>query len=48
MPDRVPLSACIIALNEADRIGACIESLAFCDEIGHYAEGMHSRFTVTP
>ena len=33
MPDRVPLSACIIALNEADRIGACIESLAFCDEI---------------
>src|SRR5579885_66488 len=33
MPGRVLLSACIIALNEADRIGACIESLAFCDEI---------------
>ena len=33
MPERPPLSACIIALNEADRIGACIESLAFCDEI---------------
>jgi uncharacterized cupredoxin-like copper-binding protein len=22
--------------------------VAFCDEIGHYAEGMHSRFTVVP
>jgi glycosyltransferase involved in cell wall biosynthesis len=33
MPDRVPLSACIITLNEADRIGDCLESLAFCDEI---------------
>jgi glycosyltransferase involved in cell wall biosynthesis len=33
MSDRAQLSACIIALNEADRIGACIESLAFCDEI---------------
>ncbi len=27
------LSACIITLNEADRIEACIASLAFCDEI---------------
>jgi glycosyltransferase involved in cell wall biosynthesis len=33
MPDRPGLSACIITLNEADRIGACIASLAFCDEI---------------
>ncbi|MBS0431005.1 MAG: glycosyltransferase family 2 protein [Proteobacteria bacterium] len=33
MPDRPRISACIIALNEADRIDACIESLAFCDEI---------------
>ncbi len=33
MPGRVLLSACIITLNEADRIGACIASLAFCDEI---------------
>ncbi|HET6907392.1 MAG TPA: glycosyltransferase family 2 protein [Rhodanobacteraceae bacterium] len=33
MPDRPRLSACIITLNEADRIGACITSLAFCDEI---------------
>ncbi|MGH8211688.1 MAG: glycosyltransferase family 2 protein, partial [Rhodanobacteraceae bacterium] len=33
MPDRVPLSACIITLNEAGRIGDCLESLAFCDEI---------------
>src|SRR5690348_15314604 len=33
MPDRPRLSACIITLNEADRIGACLASLAFCDEI---------------
>lgn len=28
-----PLSACIITFNEADRIGECLASLAFCDEI---------------
>src|ERR1700741_3155084 len=28
------LSACIITLNEADRIEACVRSLDFCDEIG--------------
>jgi glycosyltransferase involved in cell wall biosynthesis len=27
------ISACIITLNEADRIAACCESLKFCDEI---------------
>ncbi|HEU0307396.1 MAG TPA: glycosyltransferase family 2 protein [Lysobacter sp.] len=27
------LSGCIITFNEADRIGACIDSLSFCDEI---------------
>lgn len=27
------LTACIITFNEADRIGACIEALRFCDEI---------------
>lgn len=27
------LSACIITLNEADRIDACLDSLSFCDEI---------------
>lgn len=27
------ISACIIANNEADRIRACLEALAFCDEI---------------
>ncbi|WP_425605725.1 glycosyltransferase family 2 protein [Pseudoxanthomonas daejeonensis] len=32
-PGRVPLSACVIAFNEADRIGECLASLAFCDEI---------------
>ena len=28
-----PVSAVIIAFNEADRIGDCLASLAFCDEI---------------
>ena len=28
-----PISACVITLNEADRIKACLDSLAFCDEI---------------
>lgn len=32
-PDRPRLSACIITFNEADRINACLDSLAFCDEI---------------
>jgi len=33
-PNQRPrLSACIIAFNEADRIGDCLASLAFCDEI---------------
>jgi glycosyltransferase involved in cell wall biosynthesis len=32
-PDPPRLSACIITLNEADRIEACLDSLAFCDEI---------------
>lgn len=30
---RPSLAACIITLNEADRIDACLDSLAFCDEI---------------
>lgn len=30
---RTPLSACIIAFNEEDRIGDCLASLAFCDEV---------------
>jgi glycosyltransferase involved in cell wall biosynthesis len=30
---RPPLSACIITLNEADRLEACLASLAFCDEV---------------
>ena len=35
MPDSPParLSACVITLNEADRIEACLASLAFCDEV---------------
>jgi glycosyltransferase involved in cell wall biosynthesis len=31
--ERTGISACIITLNEADRIDACLASLAFCDEI---------------
>lgn len=30
---RPKISACIIAMNEADRIGDCLASLEFCDEI---------------
>ena len=30
---RIPVSACIITLNEADRLGACLDSLDWCDEI---------------
>src|SRR4051794_16316998 len=33
MPAHPGLSACIITLNEADRIDACLASLAFCDEL---------------
>jgi glycosyltransferase involved in cell wall biosynthesis len=31
--ERTGISACIITLNEADRIEACLASLAFCDEV---------------
>ena len=30
---RPPISACIIAMDEGDRIGDCLDSLSFCDEI---------------
>lgn len=33
MSARVRLSGVVIAFNEADRIGDCIASLAFCDEV---------------
>lgn len=33
MPAPIRLSACVISLNEADRIEACLRSLAWCDEI---------------
>ena len=32
MSDHPRISACIITLNEADRLEACLASLAFCDE----------------
>ena len=31
--DRIPVSACIVAMNEEDRLGACLESLDWCDEL---------------
>ena len=33
MSVRPSISACVITLNEADRIEACLDSLAFCDEV---------------
>jgi len=33
LPVRPLISACIITLDEADRIEACLDSLSFCDEI---------------
>jgi len=42
-----PLSACIIACDEEDRIGPCLESLAFCDELlvvdSHSKDGTRER-----
>src|SRR4030095_6968389 len=32
-PDRIPVSACIVAMNEEDRLGACIDSVDWCDEV---------------
>jgi glycosyltransferase involved in cell wall biosynthesis len=31
--DRIPISACIVAMNEEDRLGACLDSLDWCDEL---------------
>ena len=31
--DRIPVSACIVAMNEEDRLGACLDSLDWCDEL---------------
>lgn len=33
MSQRTPISACVIAKDEVDRIQGCLESLVFCDEI---------------
>lgn len=30
---RAPISGCVICCQEADRIGDCLRSLAFCDEV---------------
>ena len=32
-PDRIPISACIVAMNEEDRLGPCLDSLDWCDEL---------------
>ena len=41
------LSACVITLNEADRIDACLRSVSFCDEIvvvdAHSTDGTRER-----
>src|SRR5579871_4536002 len=41
------LSACIITLNEADRIEACLRALSFCDELlvvdAHSGDGTRER-----
>ncbi len=29
----IRVSGCIVACNEGDRIGACVDSLEFCDEL---------------
>ena len=29
----IPVSGCVISLNEEDRIERCLRSLSFCDEI---------------
>lgn len=29
----IPISACVISLDEEDRIEACLDSLSFCDEL---------------
>jgi glycosyltransferase involved in cell wall biosynthesis len=33
MPARLPISAVVITYNESRRLGACLESLGFCDEL---------------
>jgi len=44
---RTGLSACIITFNEADRIEACVRSVAFCDEViivdSHSTDGTRER-----
>lgn len=32
-PGRTPISGCVIAYNEKDRIADCVRSLSFCDEV---------------
>ena len=32
-PERVPVTACIVAMNEEDRLGACLDTLDWCDEL---------------
>lgn len=47
MAIRGGLSACIITFNEADRIEACLRSVAFCDEVivvdAHSTDGTRER-----
>lgn len=43
MSERPRISACVITLNEADRIGDCLASLAFCDEAVVVDSGSRDR-----
>ncbi len=41
MPERPRISACVITLDEADRIDGCLASLAFCDDVVVVDSGSH-------
>ena len=43
MATPVPLSVAIIAFNEAERIGDCLASVAFADEIIVVDSGSHDE-----
>ena len=32
-PERITISACIVAMNEEDRLDACLDTLGWCDEL---------------
>lgn len=42
-PERTPLSGCVIAFQEEDRVVDCVRSLAFCDEVLVVDSGSRDR-----